>query len=67
MRMYFFHIVDAAARRPDINGTYCQDEERAREVAARLARELSEQGRHEGAHVEIADEDGKELWRVPVL
>ena len=67
MRMYFFHIVGGTVRRPDINGTYCQDEARAREVASRLARDLSEQDRHEGAQVEVVDEDGKEIWRVPVL
>jgi hypothetical protein len=62
---YFFHVI-GKSKHEDQNGMHFADEGEAIAYATVIARELAQDGNPAGYYVQVVDQFGNEVGRVPV-
>jgi hypothetical protein len=63
---YFFHAAGDAEAYEDEDGEVFAQDDDALAHAAVIARELAEDGSLDGFSIQVVDETGKEIARVPI-
>jgi hypothetical protein len=67
MGRYFFHVTNGSTAFADDLGTVCPDADDARARARVIGAELAREAQHyQGFTIQVTDERGNEIARIPV-
>ena len=66
MKRYFFNVTDGHNSYSDREGTSCSGHAAAEKYAAKVARELADDGGYEEFHIQVTNAEGTRLMRAYV-